>query len=109
MHVWVEGTGKLYFADVPAQKEAMLNYYKQNYPREPYGDLTVDLPKVKVPVLMFHGLEDPYLLHPALCGNWEWIEKDLTLVTVPGASHFVHHDAPELVSQTMKMWLGLKR
>jgi pimeloyl-ACP methyl ester carboxylesterase len=31
--------------------------------------------------------------------------KDLTLVTIPGASHFVQQDASELVSRTMRAWL----
>jgi hypothetical protein len=29
------------------------------------------------------------LLPGALNGTWDWVEKDLTLVTVPGAGHFV--------------------
>ena len=40
-------------------------------------------PKVKVPVLMFHGLEDQALLPGALNGTWQWVEKDLTIVTIP--------------------------
>ena len=86
--------------------EAMLNYYRQNYPREPYVEDTSPIVKVKVPVLMFHGLKDPYLLHQALNGTWEWIDNELTLVTIPGASHFVHRDAAESVTRTMKMWLA---
>ncbi|HYM36058.1 MAG TPA: alpha/beta hydrolase, partial [Steroidobacteraceae bacterium] len=36
--------------------EAMLNYYKRNYPREPYVEATSPVVKVKMPVLMIHGL-----------------------------------------------------
>jgi len=86
--------------------EAMLNYYQQNYPREPYVEDTSPIVKVKAPVLMFHGLKDPYLLHQALNGTWEWIDNELTLVTIPGASHFVHRDAADSVTRTMKMWLA---
>ena len=86
--------------------EAMLNYYRQNYPRKPYVEDKSPIVKVKAPVLMFHGLKDPYLLHPALNGTWEWIDNELTLVTIPGASHFVHRDAAESVTRTMKMWLA---
>lgn len=86
--------------------EAMLNYYKRNYPREPYSESAVAMAPVKAPVLLIHGLKDPYLLHPALCGTWEWVEKDLTLVTIPDAGHFVQHDAADLVTRTIKMWLG---
>jgi len=68
--------------------EAMLNYYKRNYPREPYPDAGPALPKVKMPVLMFHGLKDRALLSGALNNTWDWLESDLTLVTIPSASHW---------------------
>jgi epoxide hydrolase 4 len=85
--------------------EGMLNYYKANYPREPYKDDRT-LPPVKCPVLMIHGLEDKFLLPGALNDTWKWLEKDLTLVTIPKAGHFVHRDAPELVTRTMVKWLA---
>ena len=86
--------------------EAMLNYYRANYPREPYAEDTSPVAKAQMPVLMFHGLDDPYLLHDALNHTWEWLERDLTLVTVPGAGHFVQHDATDLVTDTMRAWLN---
>lgn len=85
--------------------EAMLNYYKANYPRPPYAVPPDDMPKIKCPVLMFHGLQDRALLAPALNGTWDWVEKDLTLVTIPDADHFVQQDAAELVTRTMAAWL----
>jgi epoxide hydrolase 4 len=84
--------------------EGMLNYYKANYPREPYKD-DQTFPPVKCPVLLIHGLDDPYLLPGALNDTWKWVEKDLTLVTVPKAGHFVHRDAPAFVTNTMVRWL----
>jgi epoxide hydrolase 4 len=85
--------------------EAMLNYYKRNYPREPYVEDTSPVTKVQVPVLMIHGLNDTALLPGALNNTWDWLDKDLTLVTVPGASHFVQQDAADLVSRSMRAWL----
>lgn len=92
--------------------EAMLNYYKANYPRpDPAPDAAPtalaapDLPNVQCPVLMFHGLKDQALLPGALAGTWDWIDADLTLVTVPDADHWVQQDAAELVSTTMRDWL----
>jgi pimeloyl-ACP methyl ester carboxylesterase len=85
--------------------EAILNYYKRNYPREPYTEDTSPVVKVEVPVLMFHGLNDTALLSGALNNTWDWMGKDLTLVTIPGASHFVQQDASDLVSRSMKAWL----
>lgn len=85
--------------------EGMLNFYKANYPREPYKD-DREFPRVKSRVLMIHGLDDKYLLPGALNGTWQWLDKDLTLVTVPKAGHFVHRDATETVNRTISRWLG---
>ena len=86
--------------------EAMLNFYKKNYPREPYTLDASPVVKVKLPVLMIHGLGDTALLPGALNNSWDYVERDLTLVTIPGASHFVQQDAADLVTRTMKMWLN---
>ena len=84
---------------------AMLNYYKRNYPREPYTEDTSPLKKVQAPVLMIHGLKDTALLAPALNGNWDYVERDLTLTTVPTAGHFVQADEADFVTKTMRAWL----
>lgn len=84
--------------------EGMLNYYKANYPRPPYRDDRT-FPQVKCPVLIIHGLDDKYLLPGALNDTWKWIDKDLTLVTVPKAGHWVHRDASEVVTREMIRWL----
>ena len=95
--------------------EAMLNYYRSNYTAEldpkaelPYVDES-PLVKAKMPILMFHGLADWALHHHALNNTWEWVEKDLTLVTIPEAGHWAHHVAADLVSTTMKWWLLSRR
>ncbi len=85
--------------------EAMLNYYKRNYPREPYTEDKSPIVKVKMPVLMIHGLDDTALLAGALNNTWDFLEQDLTLVTVPKAGHFVQQDASDLVTRSIKMWL----
>ena len=92
-----------------SDREGMLNYYKQNYPRGA-GETAAappELPKAKMSVLMFHGLDDTALDSDALSGTWDWLEKDLTLVTIPGADHFVQQDAAQMVTDTMKWWLAL--
>jgi pimeloyl-ACP methyl ester carboxylesterase len=86
--------------------EAMLNYYKRNYPREPYVEDPSPVVKVKASVLLIHGLNDTALNAHGLNNTWEWLEKDLTLVTIPGAGHFVQQDASELVTRSIKMWLA---
>lgn len=90
--------------------DAMLNYYKRNYPRTSGADAPIppEPPRVNVPVLMFHGLNDKALNANGLSGTWNWLDKDLTLVTVPGADHFVQQDAADLVSSTMRWWLLMR-
>jgi epoxide hydrolase 4 len=86
--------------------EGMLNYYKANYPREPYTDSDDQkFPPIKCPVLMFHGLKDTALLPGALNDTWLWLDKDLTLITIPGANHFVQQDAADKVTKAMVSWL----
>lgn len=85
--------------------EGMLNYYKANYPREPYTGAVPDMPNVKCPVLMIHGLKDVALLPGALSGTWNWIDNEFTLVTIPKAGHFVQQDAAPIVTRTMVRWL----
>ncbi|MFA6239920.1 MAG: alpha/beta hydrolase [Candidatus Hydrogenedentales bacterium] len=96
---YVEAFGKSDFV-------SMLNYYKANYPREPYTEDTSPVIKVKPPVLMFHGLKDWALLPAMLNDTWDWLEQPLMLVTVPDGGHWVHHDARDLVSSTMLWWMS---
>ena len=85
---------------------SMMNYYKANYPREPYTLDTSPVIKVKAPVLQIHGLADTALLPGALNNTWEYLEKDWTLVTIPGAGHFVQQDASDLVTRSIIAWLN---
>lgn len=85
--------------------EGMLHYYKQNYPKPPYEDLETEFPPVQAPVLQFHGLDDPALLPGGLNGAWNGLDNTLTLVTIPGAGHWPHHDKPDLVTETILSWL----
>jgi len=85
---------------------AMLAYYKQNYPRPDDSNTSPPAaPRLSMPVLMFHGLDDTALHSDGLNNTWDWIDADTTIVAVPGASHFVQQDAAELVTDTLKWWL----
>jgi pimeloyl-ACP methyl ester carboxylesterase len=84
--------------------KGMLAYYKANYPKPPYKAMK-DVPKVKCPVLLIHGLGDEYLLPGALNDTWKWIDGELTLETIPKAGHWVHHDAKDAVNKRLTRWL----
>ena len=83
----------------------MLNFYRANYPREPYQvEPSLERP-VLCPVLVIHGLKDRYLLSSALGDNWKWVRGEFTLVTIPEAGHFVHRERPARVTAHMLRWL----
>lgn len=88
--------------------DAMMNYYRANYPRDPYtSGAFLELPEVQAPVLQFHGLIDTALLPDALNNTWDFLASDWTLVTIPGVSHWPHHAVPEKVNNMIKAWLDL--
>jgi pimeloyl-ACP methyl ester carboxylesterase len=55
---------------------------------------------------MFHGLKDTALLPGALNDTWNWIDNELTLITIPNSGHFVQQDAAEVVTKNMVRWLS---
>ena len=88
--------------------EAMLNYYKRNYPREPYTeDPSAPVVKTQMSVLMFHGLGDTALLsgraqqHLGLDGQGSDAGDD----SWRGAFRADRTCVPDLVSRTMRAWL----
>ncbi len=85
--------------------EAMLNYYRANWPAEPYRQRDDEPPRVNVPALLIHGLEDVYALPAGLNDVWRWLDDELTIVAIPGAGHFVQHDRPQRVTQAIRRWL----
>lgn len=88
--------------------EAMLNYYKANYPNPdaPSTNSAPPMPNVKCPTLVIHGLKDTALLAAGLNDNWEWVDNELTILTLPQANHFVQQDAPKRVTKAMRVWLA---
>ncbi|MEQ9426863.1 MAG: alpha/beta hydrolase [Cyclobacteriaceae bacterium] len=93
-----------------SSKKAMLNYYKANFPNpgsESESASNREIPSIKCPVLLIHGLDDPYLSKEGLNGTWDWIDSPLTIVTIPNAGHFVQHDAPIEVAKSIKSWLTI--
>ncbi|MEM7431449.1 MAG: alpha/beta hydrolase [Pseudomonadota bacterium] len=90
--------------------DGMLNCYKENYP-DIWGDTPLtppDLTPVTMPALVIHGLADKAVHADGLNRLWECAAKDLTLVTVPGADHFVQQDAAKLVTRTLRDWLDAR-
>jgi epoxide hydrolase 4 len=87
--------------------DAMIDYYRANYPRPPYDD--VALPNVQSPVLVIHGTGDPFLLTVGHNSTWDWVDGPLTIRTIPGAGHFVQAERSAEVTKILKQWLDPPR
>ncbi len=88
-----------------SNRTGILNYYRVCFPAEPYEERKDTPPKITVPVLIIHGMEDPYVLTAGHNGVWEWLGNELTLRTWPGVGHFVQQDAPERLTSALRSWL----
>lgn len=94
---------------------AMMNYYRANYPRGTGADTQTPVAmaapnqRVKVPVLVIHGMKDTALNAAGHAGTWDYVDADTTLVMFPKAGHFVQHDAEDQVNRTIRDWLNARR
>jgi pimeloyl-ACP methyl ester carboxylesterase len=85
--------------------KAIVSYWQRNYPRPPYQEDTSAVVKTKMPVLLLYGLDDPALVPDALNQTWDWMGKDLTLITLPNGGHFIQEHAAAVVTRTIRSWL----
>ena len=95
--------------------DAMMNFYKANWPRAPYsldmpaiGGRIGDYPKVKAPTLVVYGREDVPLVVSGLNDLWNWVDSELTLLVVPGAGHGPHVEMPAFVTPRIMDWLAAR-
>ena len=63
-----------------------------------------DLPVIETPTLMVWGLEDTALSKETTDGTDEHV-ADLTMRFLPGVSHWVQQEAPEIVNAMLLAWL----
>ena len=61
---------------------------------------------VQAPTLVIFGLEDQALLPAGFNNTWDQVDAELTMVAIPDAAHFVHHDAPDAVLSAIHSWLS---
>lgn len=65
------------------------------------------MPRVQCPVWMIHGPGDTAFLPGALNDTWQWLDNDLTLVTIPTVGDFVQHAAADKVPRRVSTLLNL--
>jgi epoxide hydrolase 4 len=90
-----------------------LNYYRAAHigPPTPEGEPAngkfvaefADL-KIKVPTLVIWGEKDPYLLTGNLDGLEEFV-SDLTIKRIPDGTHWVVHEKPALINDSIRAFL----
>lgn len=114
---WVkdQGAKSLYkVAFRKSDKDAMINYYRANYPtlenlKNPdYLNRRKDMPKIKMPVCIIHGKKDPYALTKAHNNTWDHVDSELSIVVLPEAGHFIQQDENERVTQLISSFLSEK-
>ena len=89
--------------------KGMLDYYRAAFGSLNSAPGSTQLPNLTMPVLQFHGLEDKAVDKDGLRDTWNWINKDYTLVTLPGSGHWVQRESAEMVSTTMLWWLKARQ
>jgi pimeloyl-ACP methyl ester carboxylesterase len=89
----------------------MMNYYRANSPRGTGAAIAPppSPPRVKVPVLVLHGMKDTALNAAGHSGTWNYVDADTTIVMFPNAAHFVQHDAEAQVNRAVRDWLNARR
>ena len=97
----------------PGALTAMLNWYRASSIEVPPVDAKVDkptfpipdLPPVAMPTLVIWGMKDPALLPCQLDGLADHV-RDLTIVRVPDAGHFIPWEEPDAVIAALRPWLS---
>lgn len=96
----------------PGALTGALNYYRASPLYPPIGDdpgaagLTLDPSAfiVRVPTTVVWGMDDTALLPTLLDGLDEWI-PDLTIVRIPGASHWLIDERPDAIATQLLRFL----
>ena len=90
---------------LPGAMKAMIDYYRANLRGIARSRATA--PIIDTPTLMLWGEEDT-ALGVELTEGYEPYVRDFTLERLPGVSHWVQQEVPDLVNARLRDWLGQK-
>ncbi|OHV80685.1 hypothetical protein ORS3428_27830 [Mesorhizobium sp. ORS 3428] len=85
--------------------EAMLGYYRANIPLGKVPDMG-PLPPVRAPTLVMFGADDPYIPAGAYDGTFREVDNVTSVVALPRAGHFIHHQAAAFVTRQIEAWVS---
>ena len=97
---------------VPGALTGALNFYRASrfFPRR-HGEAPIEVdesfPKLKMPVLVIWGERDEALLTGNLDGLPNYA-SNLTVRRIADASHWVVHERPQLVNESIRQFIGAK-
>ncbi|SRR6056297_315135 len=87
----------------PGAMRSMINYYRAAL-RGGRASASEDLSVIETPTLLVWGLADVALSKETTDGTDEYV-ADLTVRFLPGVSHWVQQEAPEIVNTMLLAWL----
>ena len=90
---------------------AMMNFYRANYPRvtgDGRAPTPLELPKVKAPLLILHGMQDKALHADGHAGVWNHVEQDVSLIFYPNSGHFIQQDVAPQANRAIRDWLDAR-
>jgi len=90
----------------PGAMRSMINYYRAAL-RGGRASANEALPVIETPTLLVWGLEDVALSKETTDGTDDHV-TDLTMRFLPGVSHWVQQEAPEVVNAMVLAWLDGK-
>ena len=92
--------------------ESVVNFYKANWPRPPFGPETEGFgfspgtfPAVQAPTLLIYGEDSGPFKPGTLNDMWRWVDGELTIQVLPGVNHGPHTEVPEIVTPRILEWL----
>ena len=95
-----------------SSKEAMMNYYRANFPTLQNLEDEVflknrktSIPNIKSPVLIIHGEKDTYAPTENHNNTWKFVNNEVTIKVLPNAGHFIQQDESEKVTQSIQEFL----
>jgi pimeloyl-ACP methyl ester carboxylesterase len=88
---------------------AALNWYRANIPPTGWVRPARELPLIAAPTLIVWGEEDAYLGIAGLERSLAMVSGPLRVERLPGASHWVQSDAPEVVNRHLTGFLTEQR
>ena len=90
----------------PGAMRSMINYYRAAF-RHGRASVREELAVIETPTLLVWGLEDVALSKETTDGTDDHV-SDLTMRFLPGVSHWVQQEAPEVVNAMLLAWLDGK-